>query len=84
MSTINLDALVGPSLTRQPKPCVIARVLNELPDQYRAAVETLFADKSVTTAEIASRFHAAGLAGSHATLTRHRQGACCCERGGAR
>lgn len=79
-----LDALLTPALARQTphKPCVIGRLIQELPATYADTLRTLVmtpAKQGGSSAdEVAARIAAAGLNGSATAVTRHRNGTCSC------
>lgn len=79
----NLAALLAPAgATQQGTPCVIARVINDLPDELREQVkemvDTPLADGGLTAEQIAARFRNAGLPGRSTSISRHRRNLCGC------
>jgi hypothetical protein len=74
---MNLEALLESSDTIVGTPCVIARTIEELPEQYKVAVLKLMEERTADE-EMASRFRAAGLPGRASSFQRHRIGRCTC------
>ena len=80
--SINLDALLALPECKV-NPCLIGRIVEDLPEPYKGALIALLDDPTVTSAFVTERIAAAGLCGSHATVHRHRKNRCSCNAGGA-
>ena len=78
--TNKLDALLGEVVTNDDaRWCAIGKLLNELPEPYRSALEELVKSKTAAI-NVALRIQAAGLKGSEKAVHRHRAGQCLCPR----
>ena len=79
---INLDALLELPV-RKATPCLIGRIVEDLPEPYKGALVALIQDATVPSTFVTERINAAGLPGGHATVHRHRKNLCSCHAGGA-
>lgn len=68
--------------------CVIGRNLEEIPEQYRAALESLVStrwiDGGLSDDELSLVLAEAELPGSPSAISRHRRGLCVCGKARAR
>jgi hypothetical protein len=68
---------------RKGPPCSVGLLLESLPDDEAAALNVLL-DSPMLGTDIAAHVYAEGYADiAGGTYSRHRRGACCCERFGA-
>lgn len=79
----DLNALLDEKAARAgSQPCVIGRALADLPDPYKAALQTLinsrFSEGGYTDDQVAARMRSAGLRSSATSVRQHRRGFCSC------
>lgn len=67
--------------TTQGKPCLIARTISGLPEEYKLIVNDLLLpldEGGISSERVAVAFRNAGLQGGTAAIYRHRLGTCTC------
>ena len=78
--TTNLDALLGEAPTStEVRHCSIGKLLSELPEPYRTALDDLVKSKTAAI-NVALKIQAAGLKGNEKAVHRHRAGQCLCPK----
>lgn len=78
--TTNLDALLGEApTTTEVRYCAIGKLLMELPEPYRTALDDLVKSKTAAI-NVSLKIQAAGLKGSEKAVHRHRAGQCLCPK----
>ena len=74
---VNLDALLDSASDTEAQPCVIGKLLINLPDPYGLAVRDML--KGELSADVVRyRLKSAGLRGGTRSIQIHRRGICGC------
>jgi len=81
---MNLDVLLEPIPSRNaPQPCLVARILNDLQEPYRGALErllnTTYRDGGLSDEQLALKMRDAGLEAGQTAIHKHRKGKCICK-----